>query len=72
MLRHYNVNIYLDENESKTYYFLTRTLAMALKEAEKQIRQNKYDTELHAAGIQDVLRIAIAVQGKEVLVEEVL
>ena len=47
------------------------TLATALKEAEKQILEKQYETELQAAGIQHLLRLAIAVQGKEVVIAEV-
>lgn len=47
------------------------TLEHCMAAAREQIEAGKYDTELSAAGIADVLRLAIAVDGKAVLVEEV-
>jgi Predicted AAA-ATPase/PD-(D/E)XK nuclease superfamily len=48
------------------------TLEGALIEAEKQVLENLYDTELKVAGVTEVLKLAIAVQGKEVLVKEIV
>jgi Predicted AAA-ATPase/PD-(D/E)XK nuclease superfamily len=48
------------------------TLKWALAEAEKQVLENLYETELTQAGVGEVLRLAIAVQGKEVLVKEIV
>ncbi len=48
------------------------TLEQSLEEAEKQMLAKKYDTELASAGVTDVLRLAIAVSGKELKVREVL
>lgn len=48
------------------------TLEQALAEAEQQIFRQKYDTELASLGVTDILRIAIAVSGKEVLVREAI
>ncbi|MEZ4986772.1 MAG: AAA family ATPase [Saprospiraceae bacterium] len=42
-----------------------------LAEARTQILVNQYDTELVAQGVTDILRLAVAVEGKEVLVEQV-
>lgn len=39
--------------------------------ARAQVLAKKYDSELTAQGVTDVLRLAIAVEGKEVIVEEV-
>ena len=39
--------------------------------ARAQILDNQYDTELLAHGVTDILRLAIAVDGKKVIVEEV-
>jgi heme/copper-type cytochrome/quinol oxidase subunit 1 len=36
-----------------------------------KVLDKKYDTELTAHGVTDILRLAIAVEGKEVIVEEV-
>jgi hypothetical protein len=47
------------------------TLEQCLAAAREQLEARKYDTELTAAGVADVLCLAIAVVGKEVLVEEV-
>ena len=47
------------------------TLADALTAAKEQMRLNKYDTALRDAGVAQVMRLAIAVQGKEVEVAEV-
>jgi hypothetical protein len=47
------------------------TLPGRLAEARTQILANQYDTELTARGVTDVLRLAIAVEGKEVVVEQV-
>jgi hypothetical protein len=46
------------------------TLKWALSEAENQIFQQKYDTELVSLGITNILRLAIAVNGKTVKVKE--
>jgi hypothetical protein len=46
------------------------TLEDCIAAARKQILDKKYATELVAAGVTDVLRLAIAVDGKEVIVEE--
>jgi len=42
-----------------------------LAEARTQILDNQYDTELAAQGVTDILHLAIAVEGKEVVVEAV-
>jgi Predicted AAA-ATPase/PD-(D/E)XK nuclease superfamily len=47
------------------------SLAHALNAAVEQIKRNKYDAGLKEAGIVDVLRLAIAVQGKKVRVQEI-
>jgi hypothetical protein len=47
------------------------TLEDCLAAARQQLLAKKYDTELAAAGVAAVLRLAIAVDGKEVAVEEV-
>jgi hypothetical protein len=47
------------------------TLAARLAEAREQLVAKKYDTELLAHGATDILRLAIAVEGKEVVVEAV-
>lgn len=47
------------------------TLPGRLAEARTQVLANKYDTELLAHGVTDILRLAIAVEGKDVVVEEV-
>jgi len=36
-----------------------------------QVSDKKYDTELTAHGVTDILRLAIAVEGKELIVEQV-
>jgi len=46
------------------------TLAARLAEAREQLVAKKYDTELLAHGVADILRLAIAVEGKEVVVEQ--
>ena len=46
-------------------------LPVRLQEARNQLFINQYDTELLANGITDILRLAIAVEGKEVVVEQV-
>jgi Predicted AAA-ATPase/PD-(D/E)XK nuclease superfamily len=46
------------------------TLANALTEAENQMARNKYDTELKSLGVTDILRLAIAVSGKDLKVKE--
>ena len=46
-------------------------LPARLQEARNQLFINQYDTELLANGVTDILRIAIAVEGKEVVVEQV-
>jgi hypothetical protein len=48
------------------------TLEGALIEAEKQVLENLYETELKVVGVSKVLKLAIAVQGKEVLVKEII
>jgi uncharacterized SAM-dependent methyltransferase len=47
------------------------TLEDSIVAARSQVLNKKYDTELAAQGVTDVLRLAIAVAGKEVIVEEV-
>ena len=47
------------------------TLEQALTAAVAQMAQQKYDTELSAHGVRDVLRLAVAVSGKDVRVEAV-
>lgn len=47
------------------------TLPGRLAEARSQLLSNQYDTELIAHGVTEILRLAIAVEGKEVVVEEV-
>ena len=47
------------------------TLPGRLTEARTQVLAKKYDTELNAHGVTDILRLAIAVEGKEVVVEQV-
>ena len=47
------------------------TLPSRLAEARSQLLSNQYDTELIAHGVTDTLLLAIAVEGKEVVVEEV-
>ena len=46
-------------------------LPVRLQEARNQLFINQYDTELLANGVTNILRIAIAVEGKEVVVEQV-
>jgi hypothetical protein len=46
------------------------TLAGRLAEAREQLVAKKYDTELLAHGVADILRLAIAVEGKAVVVEQ--
>jgi hypothetical protein len=46
------------------------SLKGALEEAEKQLFARKYETELATLGVRDVLRLAIAVSGKNVKVRE--
>jgi hypothetical protein len=36
------------------------------------MQANRYEAVLQEAGVSDVLRLAIAVQGKKVLVQEIL
>ena len=45
------------------------TLRMALNRAKKQLQMRKYDTELAEAGVTHIVRIALAVQGKELLMK---
>lgn len=47
------------------------TLEQALAVAVEQMARQRYDTELAAHGVRDVLRLAVAVSGKDVRVEEV-
>jgi hypothetical protein len=47
------------------------TLEDCIAAARTQILDNKYDAELIAHGVTDILRLAIAVEGKKVIVEEV-
>lgn len=47
------------------------TLEQCLEAAREQLEAKKYDTELADSGVADVLRLAIAVAGKELLVEAV-
>jgi hypothetical protein len=47
------------------------TLPGRLAEAHTQLLAKQYDTELLAHGVTDILRLAIAVEGKKVIVEEV-
>jgi hypothetical protein len=47
------------------------TLPGRLAEARAQILNNQYDAELISHGVTDILRLAIAVEGKQVIVEEV-
>jgi hypothetical protein len=47
------------------------TLEDCIAAARTQILDNQYDTELLAHGVTDILRLAIAVDGKKVIVEEV-
>jgi hypothetical protein len=47
------------------------TLPGRLAEAREQLLAKQYDTELTAHGVTDILRLAIAVEGKACLVEEV-
>jgi hypothetical protein len=46
------------------------TLEDCLAAAREQINARQYDTELTAAGVTDIVRLAIAVDGKKVIVEE--
>jgi Predicted AAA-ATPase/PD-(D/E)XK nuclease superfamily len=54
--------------EIKTPEAAEETLENALKTAALQMERRKYDAELAAAGVKDILRIAVAVKGKEVKV----
>ncbi|HRK81616.1 MAG TPA: AAA family ATPase [Saprospiraceae bacterium] len=47
------------------------TMTDRLAEARTQLLAKQYDTELIAHGVTDILRLAIAVEGKEVVVEQV-
>jgi len=47
------------------------TLEDCIAAARTQVLDKKYDTELIAQGVTDILRLAIAVEGKEVIVEQV-
>jgi len=47
------------------------TPEQALDRAIKQIENKKYSADLEAAGIKDILKIAIAFQGKELWVKQV-
>jgi hypothetical protein len=47
------------------------TLEDCIAAARTQILDNQYDTELLAHGVTDILRLAIAVDGKKIIVEEV-
>ena len=47
------------------------TLRGALMEARKQMKLNKYDTELKAQGITQIFRLCIAIQGKDFMLSEV-
>ena len=47
------------------------TLEDCIAAARTQILDNQYDTELIAHGVADILRLAIAVDGKKIIVEEV-
>lgn len=47
------------------------SLEHCIDAARKQILAKKYDTELTAAGVTDIVRLAIAADGKKVIVEEV-
>jgi hypothetical protein len=46
------------------------TLEDSIAAARAQVLAKKYDTELLAHGVADILRLAIAVEGKEVVVEQ--
>ncbi len=46
------------------------TLEDCLAAARQQISARRYDTELTAADLTDIVRLAIAVDGKKVVVEE--
>ena len=46
------------------------TLQGRLAEARAQLLAKQYDTEITAHGVTDILGLAIAVEGKECLVEE--
>ena len=48
-----------------------KTLRGALMEARKQMKLNKYDTELQAHGITKIFRLCIAIQGKNFMIREV-
>lgn len=41
-----------------------------LDDALRQIRDNAYTTELEAAGVTDILQVAVAFQGKELWVKQ--
>ncbi len=47
------------------------TLEDCIAAARTQALSKRYDTELQAHGVKDILRIAIAVEGKNVVVEQV-
>jgi len=47
------------------------TLEDSIAGARAQVLAKKYDTELMAHGVADILRLAIAVEGKELVVEAV-
>ncbi|HRD83526.1 MAG TPA: PD-(D/E)XK nuclease domain-containing protein, partial [Saprospiraceae bacterium] len=49
----------------------SETMPGRLAEARTQLLANRYETELLAHGVTDILRLAIAVEGKEVVVEQV-
>ncbi len=49
-----------------------KTLRGALMEARNQMKKCKYDTELAAHGISDILRLCIAIQGKDFMLREVV
>ena len=38
-------------------------------EALRQIDEKRYETEMHAAGIQEILKIGMAFRGKEIVVK---
>ncbi len=48
-----------------------QSLKSSLNEAEKQLKNNRYDAELQAHGITDIFRLCLAVKGKKYEVREV-
>lgn len=51
--------------------FEEETFETALKAALKQIEEKKYDSELKALGIKDIVKVGIAFKGKEVKIATV-